>query len=279
MAPALVPFGDSYVCVKRLELAKIEEWKASAGKLLQPAPAGALTPRAAGEVPIDAFDVKPKTGVKETEDVRTLWVQYDGQGERFKEWRMAVQESSSLVYEDCPLPGPLSCLSFAKNTTRTGGDPRLWLQLWCREKRLESTDRTVHELRTLTEAIYMAGTYDQLNLGGVLALEILSRRVHAIVEAYAGGASRPHWGLAKFLTCEASAEDAVSSELRSYAAKRAKEESDIYGSRGRFVSARDNGKLAPPSPSDKEEADDKEKKKNRRGGRGQGKGGAAAAEP
>ena len=151
--------------------------------------------------------------------------------------------------------------------------------MWCREKQIDSKDRTYHEMRTLVDCIYFAAVYDQLNIGALASLEVISRRVHAIVDAYAAG-PRPQWTLAKHLTGATAAEDVVSAELRTYAAKLAREESEMYSARMKF------GKKKFGGVSDDEDAGDAkggageasgggEKPKTRRGGRGQGKLGAA----
>ena len=53
-----------------------------------------------------------------------------------------------------------------------------------RVKVLLVTDRVAHELWVLVETLQTAGSYDQLNLGGVAALEVVARRVQLITEAY-----------------------------------------------------------------------------------------------
>ena len=42
-----------------------------------------------------------------------------------------------------------------------------------------------HELRCLTDTLVLAEAMDQLNVGGLHSLEVLHRRLAAIVEAYA----------------------------------------------------------------------------------------------
>jgi hypothetical protein len=165
------------------------------------------------------------------EDVRTLWVDYDSQGERNKDWREVVNESRVNRYRDNPLDGPPCCLSVCKHMLRVGGDPRQWLSAWIREKKLDSGDRVCHELRTLIEVLYLGGVYDQLNVGSVLCLEAASRRVQAIVEAYSVSSVKPQWSLAKYFTGEINAEDGLCKELRSHATKLAKEEYDLQAAR------------------------------------------------
>eukprot|EP00439_Symbiodinium_sp_Y106_P002946 s7121_g1.t1 len=70
-------------------------------------------------------DAPPEGG--EDNEVRTLWVDTDEQGERFKRWRDVCQESYTPSYEQKPLDGPLTALHTMKHMERHGGDPRLWL--------------------------------------------------------------------------------------------------------------------------------------------------------
>lgn len=37
---------------------------------------------------------------------------------------------------------------------------------------LDPSDRVLHELRVLTDALYYVGSYDQVNVGGLVALEV-----------------------------------------------------------------------------------------------------------
>ena len=97
-------------------------------------------------------------------DARTLWVEYDEQGERHREWRKVVADCAVHSWKDWQHEGPPSLQYAVKQFGKIGGDPRLWFQLWLRRHHLAETDRTAHEVRTLSEAIYLGGCYDQLNL-------------------------------------------------------------------------------------------------------------------
>ena len=92
-------------------------------------------------------------------DVRTLWVDYDEQGERYKRWRDVVKECFTPAFDEKPLEGPLSSLHVLKHTERYGGDPRQWLNLWMRSKHIEQNDRVYHELKVRTDALFFAGDF------------------------------------------------------------------------------------------------------------------------
>ena len=82
-----------------------------------------------------------------------LAVDYDEQGERFKEWRSVVAESREYGYRDRPWEGPLTVLHTIKQTYKQGGNPKQWLLLWARTKGVQEGDRVMHELRTIAEAL------------------------------------------------------------------------------------------------------------------------------
>ncbi|CAK0893720.1 unnamed protein product, partial [Prorocentrum cordatum] len=158
-----------------------------------------------------------------SEDVRLLAVDFDGQGERFKPRREAVHESSQEEFSDQPMDAPPSALTTCKSMLRVGGDPRLWLREYLREKGLASADRVAHELRCICEALYMAGCYDQVNLGGLMALEVFCKRLEGIVAAHANP-QRVQWEVAKYYAGVQSAEDVAGPLLRAHVARKIRED-------------------------------------------------------
>ena len=171
------------------------------------------------------------------EDFRTLWVDYDDQCDRWKEWERVCQESTVQAPADLPLHGPGSMLFLIKKMERQGGDPRRWLQEWIREKRMESTDRAVHELRELCDIIFYAGTYYCLNMGGLACSEVAGRRINAIFDAYSNP-NKVNWGMANFYTGRETADDTVDPAFRSWADRQAKEETDIVVGRAKALELR-----------------------------------------
>ena len=174
------------------------------------------------------------SGAAASEDLRTLWIDWDNQGERFKAWREVCRESTSEDLDEQRFEGSATALHMCKAMERQGGDPRSWLERWLREKRLDASERVAHELRCLTDALYLAGTVDQLNLGALHCVETLSRRIAAIVEAYTTP-GRPSWEHARFYAGTASSEEVVSPSLRAQVLRRAKDESDIANVRARVL--------------------------------------------
>lgn len=205
--------------------------------------------------------MKPaKSGDDEPDDdkeVRTLWVDYDEHGERFKRWRDVCQECFTPTFSETPLEGPSTALHLVKFTERQGGDPRLWLQLWLRSKHIEQTDRTYHEMRVLVDALYYAGTYDQVNIPALVSLEVICRRLQAIVDAYTNP-GRPSWENAKIYAGQGGVDDVISPSFRTYAAKKNKDELELMQARQKVRELRNaplnqadegDGSDALPKPS------------------------------
>ena len=182
------------------------------------------------------------------DDARTLAVDFDEQGERFKEWRLVVAESREYSYRDWPWEGPLTVQYILKQTLKQGGNPKQWLLLWARAKGVQENDRVMHELRTITEALYQGGVYDQLNMACLSSFEVLCRRLASIVDAYsAGSASGPDWGAARYITNLRGPEDIVAPQLRNWAAKRGKDDVELANARAKI---KDHRRLLPPDGED-----------------------------
>ena len=170
-----------------------------------------------------------KTEGKSTDEVRTLWIDIDDQEERFKEWRKVCAESTDERFVDWPLEGPSTALFWCKHAQRFGGNPRLWLAEFIRAKKLETTDRSVHELTLLCDVMWYAGTYDQLNVGGLAALEAIVRRINTITDAHAVAGGKPNWSRAKYFSGSSSIDDGVCPAMRTHIARKQREEKDHSG--------------------------------------------------
>ena len=188
------------------------------------------------------------------EDVRTLWVQYDDHGARHRRWREVVKDSKTMSgFDDWPFEGESSCLELCKHYERFGGDPKLWLQMWLRERNLEARERTSVEMTFLMDTLYYAGCYDQLNMGSLACLENVGRRICQIVEAYATDSARPNWSSAKYYMGQQGAADCVPMGLRSYVARKAKDAAELEKNRsaGGFVKG-EKGEKGEPKGGGKE---------------------------
>ena len=107
------------------------------------------------------------------EDARTLPAEVDATGRHH--WRSAVNCSSTCGHDTEDFEGLPSVLRPVKYFLQTGGDPRLWPQQWQYQKGLRDHDRTLHELREITEAFFCGVTVDQLNCAALLCFGMLGK--------------------------------------------------------------------------------------------------------
>ena len=98
-------------------------------------------------------------------------------------------------------------------------------------------------MKCLLTAIYYAGTYDQVNLASMASIEVLSRRVSTIVEAYAGDPTKgPKWAGLKHFMGATSPMDIVDPTLRTAVFRKNKEEMELENWKNRAAG------VPPPSP-------------------------------
>ena len=164
---------------------------------------------------------------KKDGDLRTLAVDFDGHGERYKSWRDVTKEILGHEFKDWLLETPPAIIHLCKHMERKGGSPMAWLEKWCRAKDIKETDRVYYELQTLCEILETAGCYDQLNLGSLVSMELCGLRLQTIIDAYETNPKQPSFDHAKYFSGMPSSSDAVSPSLRSFAAKKARDEAEI----------------------------------------------------
>ena len=141
-------------------------------------------------------------------------------------------ESRPQRWSDGPVEGPDSLLHWMNQTARGGGNPKLWLAEFCRDRRIEKSDRVYHELHNLVEVVYIGGTFDQLNMPALQSFERISRRIATIVDAYSG-TGQPSWRMARHYEGSPGLLDSVSPALRQWGIKRAKDENELNTARTR----------------------------------------------
>ena len=178
------------------------------------------------------------------EDVRTCWIDYDEHGVRYKEWRKVMAEATVERFRDSPVGGAPGCVHALKAMSKRGGSPAQWFLVWCREMRCGKKDRVYHEMRCLVDCLEIGGTFDQLNMGSIVALEVVMRRLLAIVEAHQKGIENPNWELAQYLTTEDDIADLLSPELRSDVTRKAKDKMEVDNFRARARTALDKSEGA-----------------------------------
>ena len=114
---------------------------------------------------------------------------------------------------DFPISGSSSSIDVCKHMLRHGGNPKLWMQLWCQDKGITQRDRVYHEVSSLVEVIYQAGCYDAFNIGWLACIEVTMRRLVTIIEAHATNLQAPDWGNARYFSGTSHPFDIVPKDL------------------------------------------------------------------
>lgn len=258
---ALFPSGGGFVRCELVEMSALETFVAKRRRLLGLA---TVEPDERGEDGVEsgrAAELRRRLrggaagGGGEAEqqtvsggDVRTLAIDYDGQGEQYKDWRALCPELSSPTFQDWPLEGPRTAVHLCKHMGKHRGLPSGFLDRCCRSKRVGEGDRVHHEMRALVDALEVGGVYDQLNLGSLAMTEVIARRLQTIFDACEPSATKPNFESASFFSGSGAATDAVSPELRNFAARRARGEAEIEKSRQKV---RELKGRPPPAGADK----------------------------
>ncbi|CAK0819536.1 unnamed protein product, partial [Prorocentrum cordatum] len=154
-------------------------------------------------------------------------------GVRYNEWRKVLQEATQESVQTAGPRGLPVCLPVCRKFHKHGGAPKAWFAEWVREVGISRKGRAWHEVECLIECLWLAGSYDQPNVGAVAALEVVVRRLLQRVEAYAKGAGNPNWSAAKHFSATSSALDLAPEEMRTCAARQAKGELELESLRVR----------------------------------------------
>ena len=107
------------------------------------------------------------------------------------------------------------------------GDPKRWFAEWTKELSIGREDRAWHEMHTLTDVFNQAGCDDQLNMGALACMELVSRRLQQHTEAYAHGADAVDWARAKLFSAAPPLLTLVPPKMRSCAGRISREEAEL----------------------------------------------------
>lgn len=110
-------------------------------------------------------------------DARVLTVQYDGQDQRFRNFRECVNMSNSPEWPDWPLTGPRTTLWCLKWMLNRSGSPTAWHQQWVSLGKLNHSDPLVLAHEFACRALESGACYDQMNLGSLASFEVLARQL------------------------------------------------------------------------------------------------------
>ena len=231
--------GGETVPVKRLDTSRIADYPKVCFAALKKSVGDQATLGDAPGTSREAADLRARMGDTEAEgrekdaepadapdDIRTLWVQRDEHGERFKTWRVVIAECRQANFTggwSRYHEGPPSTLSLFNNLVRQNEDTMVWLSNFFKEFAIGNKERTATEMRVLVRAIWLSGVYDQVNGPALACIEELARRVSQLVEAYSSGAAgKPNFTSVKHFASVYSSANIVPSELRSFARQKCK---------------------------------------------------------
>ena len=94
----------------------------------------------------------------------------------------------------------------------------------------------------LIRSVWLAVTYDQLNVGALASFEEICRRIAQLVEAYESSVGgKPNFSGVKHMSASSAKVSVVPSELRSFAMRLSKEEVEVENLRIRAAGNRSNG--------------------------------------
>ena len=126
--------------------------------------------------------------------LQTCWIDTNETGSRCKAWRNAVQESSTQeTVSDGVVSGTATALTVCRKILQNGSDPERSFAEWGKELSVKREDRACNEMHTRINIFHQAACYDQLDLGALVCMELVSRRLQQFTEAFAHGADAPNW--------------------------------------------------------------------------------------
>eukprot|EP00929_Paragymnodinium_shiwhaense_P059230 TRINITY_DN29661_c0_g1_i1.p1 TRINITY_DN29661_c0_g1~~TRINITY_DN29661_c0_g1_i1.p1 ORF type:complete len:411 (+),score=49.95 TRINITY_DN29661_c0_g1_i1:455-1687(+) len=130
------------------------------------------------------------------EDLRTLPVRFDAQGDRRRELPDALGlMSDEMPAGGMPLSGPRSVLWTLKYCRDTGGSIANAHDLWVRNGGIPGSDRSVYKHECLSRILEAAVMVDQLNAPALLSMELLVRRMALIKEAHRVSPAAPDYSM------------------------------------------------------------------------------------
>eukprot|EP00959_Pyramimonas_sp_CCMP1952_P028096 589569-Pyramimonas_sp.AAC.1 len=116
---------------------------------------------------------------------------------------------------------------------KNGGGPMGRLSERSREHRVGRQDRLFHEMDVLCHSLQLAGSCDQLNVGGLRCMERLVRRIQVITGACSEPGAPASWRMVRCRTGDSGPGDAAAPELRSFGDRRARRGAEFPSAAGR----------------------------------------------
>eukprot|EP00971_Amphidinium_carterae_P308469 6129877-Amphidinium_carterae.2 len=134
----------------------------------------------------------PEAQKVDTGDLRTMPVNYDNNGERYRSFASAVELMENVAWPDSPIGGPSTVAWVCKVLRDSGPTPSAWHAKWMSMCRLQASDAAVASHEASCKALEVMMCYDQLNPGALATAELLVRQIQMAEERWkdrmAGGA-------------------------------------------------------------------------------------------
>lgn len=118
------------------------------------------------------------------DDARTLAISRDSEGNRYKEFRLAVQESRPCNFADWPISGPRTAKYVLTQMLEHGGSPMGHHQAWRTACRLQPTDGPAMEHESWSRVLQAFITYDQVDGSNLAGIELIVRALQRIEEKH-----------------------------------------------------------------------------------------------
>ena len=118
------------------------------------------------------------------EDARTLTISRDMDGNRFKDFRSAVQESKPVEFKDWPVSGPRTTKHVILQMIEHGGSALGHHQSWRVACKFQPTDGPAIEHESWCRVLHTLMCYDQVDVCNLAGVELVVRAIQRIEEKH-----------------------------------------------------------------------------------------------
>ena len=183
------------------------------------------------------------------EDVRTMSVQYNANGERMRGFKDSIGEMVQCSFEDFPLE-PRTCLEYLRAVGTISESCYGQHLAWVQQAKIPDSNRAIHEDELLARVLDACIMYDCLNPANLACMELIARRRQLIAQAHSLNPSVPSYdGADLFLGNQYRAGGGiVVPALRDHVSKGMQAESQILKERRKLAENRGAGPWKQSTP-------------------------------
>ena len=183
------------------------------------------------------------------EDVRTMSVQYNANGERMRGFKDSIGEMVQCSFEDFPLEPP-TCLEYLRAVGTISESCYGQHLAWVQQAKIPDSNRAIHEDELLARVLDACIMYDCLNPANLACMELIARRRQLIAQAHSLNPSVPSYdGADLFLGNQYRAGGGiVVPALRDHVSKGMQAESQILKERRKLAENRGAGRGSNQPP-------------------------------